>query len=545
MSNSRLKHAAVAVLGAVLPIGVTVPINSPWSFNTRRMLTAVLTSWLLSGASPATAQTAAWQAVSPAPAVMAQIAIGPSGSGIVYIGTFGGGVLKSRDDGRSFQPFNNGLNDASVSAMTAHPTDIDHLYVGTFSGGIYRTTNGGANWTLVTVAATPSPIFAIAIDPVRPSTIYVGSFGSPLLRKSTDAGATWTDANRGLPSGAPVWTIQIDPRNPDVLFAGTGGGGAFKSINGGATWTPLSVASTVFALAIDPQESDTIYAGTDGGGVYRSFDGGEHFAREISPGNGRVLSLALDRARRGAVYAGTLGGGVAVSLDFAQTFTATSLARGFALALSINDRGEVYAGTNSAGVFRSGSYGVVWSPVAADALSEIKAQNIYGLTIDPTNPARLLAATNQSGMIETADAGRTWQEASTGLTSRSPRRPVFDPSDNMRVYAGSLPGGGLFVSSDRGRTWTSRVFGAPNIYVWALGVASDRTVYAGTVGEGLWRSSDLGASFTRIAGTPFIDVRSVVADPSDSRRIVSGGPQGFYRSIDGGCFISLKPAILL
>lgn len=354
--------------------------------------TSIVVLSLIIGAPTTSAQRAAWEAVGPSPpAVFAPVAIGPVGSGIIYIGTFGGGVLKSTDKGHSFRPTNNGLANLAVTAMAAHRTDIDRIYLGTFGGGslrseIYQTSDGGANWTFLT--QTASPPFTIAVDPLRWWIVYSGHMGPPRLQKSIDGGATWAEANVGLPN-APVWTIQIDRENPEILYAGTGGGGAFKSVNGGASWSPLSVASTVFAIAIDPRDSQTIYAGTDGDGVYRSFDGGQTFARAGSPRNGRVLSLALDPSRRGVVYAGMLGGGVAVSLDFAQTFTDTALERGFALGLSMSDWGEVFVGTDFAGVMRSGNYGAVWSPVAGEALREIKAQNIYGLTVDPGNPARV------------------------------------------------------------------------------------------------------------------------------------------------------------
>lgn len=493
------------------------------------IMTGVVSMTLVT--SHASAQSTAWEAVGPAPpAVVAPVAVGPAGSGVIYIATFGGGVLKSTDDGRSFRQANTGLGDLAVNAMASHPTDPDQVYVATLGDGMFHTRDGGTSWA--PLPSIPSPTFSLTVDPVRPSIIYSGHLAGPRLRKSIDSGATWADANIGL-GVAPVWSIKVDRQNPDVVYAGTGGAGAFKSMNAGASWSPLSVASNVFAIAIDPQDSRILYVGTDGSGVFRSFDGGNTFAQAGSPPNTRVLSLALDPSRQGVVYAGTLGGGVAVSFDYAETFTETTLMRGLALSLASSETGEVYVGTSLAGVLKSGSYGAVWSPVAAEPLNDIKAQNIYGVTVDPSSPGRVLVATNQAGMFDTVNGGRTWQEASVGLTSRSPRRPVFDPSDSNRVYAGSLAGGGLFLSNDRGRTWASRFFGPPNVYVYAVAVGPDRTVYAATKGAGLWRSRDLGATFVRVS-TPFTDLQGVGVDPNDARRILSGGSQGLYRSVDGG-----------
>src|SRR5205823_5792809 len=77
-------------------------------------------------------------------------------------------------------------------------------------------------------------------------------------------------------------------------------------------------------------------------------------------------------------------------------------------------------------------------------------------------------------------------------------------------------------------------FGSPTIYIYGVTVGLDRTVYVGTVGEGLWKSADVGASFTRVAGTTIVDSRSIAIDPTDGRRVFSGGNRGLYRTTDGG-----------
>ena len=491
---------------------------------------------LMTGAPSTLAQPSTWEAVGPAPpAVEAPVAVGPAGSGIVYIGTFGGGVLKSVDDGRSFKSVNNGLTSLAVTAMVMDPTKTEVVYVGTMGAGagIFKTVDGGAHWTFTGEA---NLIVWIAIDPLRPSILYTGSGagGGAAVRKTTDGGLTWANANAGIPATL-VWSIQIDRGNPDVLYAGTGGAGAFKSVNGGASWTPLSVAPTAYTLAIDPGDSNVVYAGTNGGGIYRSLDAGQTFSQVGSPSNGRVLSLALDPSRRGVVYAGTAGGGVAVSTDFAATFTDTALTRGIVLVLSSSDRGEIYAGTNFYGVLKSGSYGSEWSSLAKNSLSEIKAQNIFALAIDPGNAARVLALTNDGGLLATTDGGGTWQEAGVGFTSRSSRGAAFDPVDRNRVYVGSFTGGGLYASHDGGRTWTSRALGSSPVNVYAVTVGShDRSVYVGTVNEGLWKSTDSGVSFTRVAGATIADSRSIAVDPTDNRRVFSAGNRGLYRTTDGG-----------
>ena len=478
------------------------------------------------------AQSLAWESVGPRPpAIITPIVVGSIGSGEVVIATFGGGVLKSRDDGRTFDAANDGLTNLAIAALAADPTDARHLYAATFGAGTFHSTNGGGQWA--PLAATPSLTLTIAIDPRHRDVLYMGLLGGPRLIKSIDGGVTWSNANQGLPI-APVWGVRVDPENSNILYAATGGGGGFKSVNGGASWDQLPLPTNLWAIAFDPRDSRIIYVGTDGQGVYRSFDAGATFAEAGFPGNGHVLSLAVDPARQGVVYAGTLNAGVEVSEDFARTFRPTALNRGSAIALTSSDTGEVYVGTGFSGVHKSGSYGARWSPVAADTLNALNGQSIYGLTVDPLNSARVLAATNEGGLFETTNGGRTWGDANAGLTTHTPRTAVFDPADPQRVYAGSLYGGGLFVSSNAGRLWSSRRFGPGSIYIYAVDVGPDRTVYAGTVGDGLWRSTDLGGNFTRVTNTPFNDAQAVSVDPTNPAHVLVGGGQGLFRTLDSG-----------
>jgi len=423
-----------------------------------------LTSLLVNdaGAQPA------WQPlpVGP-PAVQAPVGVCPGDPGLMYLATFGGGVLRSRDEGRTWQPASGGLPSLAVNAMVVDPIHCEIVYVATFGSGLFKTTDTGRTWQPL---ADVGPALWLAIDPLQPQIVYVGVNGLSTLVKSMDGGATWRPANRGLPITS-VWTIQIDRANPDVVYIGTGDAGAFKSTDGGGSWKALPVGPIVWSLAIDPRRSETIYAGTNGDGVFRSDDAGVSFTRVGSPRDGRVLSLAHDPGRRGVVYAGTAGGGVSVSTNFGERFEETPLTGSLTLALVVQDTGDVYAATGNDGVFVSRSYGSVWRPVGADALRAVNAQNVYGLAVDPANTARVVAATNDGGLLASLDGGATWERMGTGFSSRTSRQAAFDPANSRRVWVGSFIGGGLNVSNDGGVTWTSRRVGSPVSYVWSTAVA--------------------------------------------------------------------------
>jgi hypothetical protein len=109
----------------------------------------------------------------------------------------------------------------------------------------------------------------VAIDPSTPSTLYVASSDGGGVSKSTDAGATWSFADRGLPTS--VSALVIDPSAPSTLYAASHGG-VFKSTDAGATWDgllpPFPFPFAVDALVIDPRMPTTVHAGTSGSGVF-------------------------------------------------------------------------------------------------------------------------------------------------------------------------------------------------------------------------------------------------------------------------------------
>src|SRR3989442_1489791 len=114
---------------------------------------------------------------------------------------------------------------------------------------------------------------------------------------------SWTSTNG--PNGGSIRALAVDPVTPATLYAGTGGGGVFKSTDGGGGWTAANTGlcncgpdpdySYVPALAIDPQTPTTLYAGTSGSGVFKSTDGGASWSAVNTglPNYPYVLTLAI------------------------------------------------------------------------------------------------------------------------------------------------------------------------------------------------------------------------------------------------------------
>jgi photosystem II stability/assembly factor-like uncharacterized protein len=170
----------------------------------------------------------------------------------------------------------------------------------------------------------------------------------------------------------------------------------------------------------------------------------------------------------------------------------------------------------------------------------------------------ILAGTT-GGIFRSADGGRTWDEASAGLTTRHVRWLAYHPSVSDREFAGTEPAG-IFVSHDGGDQWR----GCPEVarlraeHRWFLpyspeagcvrGFAfhSDR-VYAAVEVGGVLRSDDGGETWRLADGStgepvfeippaPLVhaDVHSVASHPSSPDLVFAVTAEGLYRSDDGG-----------
>src|SRR6202162_2087436 len=205
----------------------------------------------------------AWKSVGPAPpAIEASIAIDDV-TRTVYIASLGGEILKRKDGGQTFAAANQGLDSPVVASLAMAQNDPNLIYAGT-GAGIYKTINGGTTWTATGSGLLP---LSLIIDPTNPNILYAGFNGD--LQKTTDGGDTWVSSANGIDNPL-VFSLAIDPNNTSVLYAGTAGTGAFKSVDGGATWNPLNVDTPVWSLYVDPTKSNIIYAGSNGNGVFKS-----------------------------------------------------------------------------------------------------------------------------------------------------------------------------------------------------------------------------------------------------------------------------------
>jgi photosystem II stability/assembly factor-like uncharacterized protein len=488
-----------------------------------------------------------WESIGPgAGGVEAQVVADPA-SHTVYVATNGGGVLKSTDGGFHFATANTGFATPQIQQLGIGVNDPTTLYAGAIDF-LYVSHDAGATWTATSNFLSA---FAIAIDPNDANTVYTGSSA---IQVSHDGGATFTDIT-GTVFGV-VFGMVLNPKNPLELFAGTTGGGAYHTTDGGADWTALSIDDTVWSWAIDSADG-TVYAGSNHG-VFRSTDGGNTFTRAGSPGNGIVYSLAKSGPN---LYAGTGGGGFWVSTDGGATWANTGVAKGIGLSLNTDAAGNVYAGTNFEGAFvkpvQGDYYARRWHPIAWENIANCRCQNGHAIAIDPRDDEHIFFSTNDGGLLVSKDGGDSWLDLSTkGLGARAPRSIGFDPANPKRIYVGGYTGNGFWRTADGGNSWTQSFFGPPNIYPTQPAVDPvDGTVYVATLSMGVYKSTDFGATFTRIDQAPgaepgvYLNIggRGLEMDPNNRHTLfLAARGKGTWKTVDGGAsWVKVDPTFSL
>ncbi len=92
------------------------------------------------------------------------LTIDPTNCEIIYAST-DYGVIKSTDSGQSWKSINTGLTNLSVYGLAMHPSNSDIIYVGTWGDGVFRTDNGGETWVSDSSGLKNLIIVSIVFDP--------------------------------------------------------------------------------------------------------------------------------------------------------------------------------------------------------------------------------------------------------------------------------------------------------------------------------------------------------------------------------------------
>ena len=441
--------------------------------------------------------------------------------------TMGFTALKWREIG----PF---IGGRSV-AVAGSPSRPREYYLGTTGGGVMKTTDGGVTWKAVTDKYFGGTIGSIAVSQSNPNIVYVGTGESPIrgnvsqgdgVFKSVDAGKTWTYV--GLRDTRQISRVRIDPTNPDIVYVGAQGHvwgpnadrGVFKTTDGGKSWRKVlfrNDSTGITDLEIDPMNPQILYAafwqayrepwklvsGGAGSGIFKSTDAGEHWT-EITRnpglpkgiiGNIGITASPVKEGRLWAIIEAD-SGGVFRSDDGGATWTKLNSDRKLRqrawyytrIFADPKNENEVYV--TNVGFFRSTDGGKTYKPIS------VPHGDNHDLWIAPNDPKRMIES-NDGGATVTVDGGETWtpENQASGqfyhvvTTTNFPYRVCGAQQDRSTLCGPSRKEGGI-ANSD----WYD-VGGGESGYI-AVRPDSPNVVFAGSYG-GLLTRFDANTGLSR------------------------------------------------
>ena len=367
-------------------------------------------------------------------------------------------------------PFRGGRTRA-VAGVAGHP---DIFYIAQVNGGIWKSDDAGRTWNPIFDDQPTQSIGAIAVAPSDPNVLYAGS-GEGLHRpdlsvgngvyKSTDAGRTWT--HLGLEDAQQIPAIAVDPRDPNRVFVAVLGHpygpnterGVFRSADGGKSWQRVLYKDEntgATDLEIDPSDPNTIYAalwearlgpfednnefdGT-GGGLFKSADGGNTWRQLKSglPENLVQVNVAIAPSNPRRLYA----------------------------IVGTTEPSEYMTGKGM-GLFRSDDAGETWTRITEDArpVMLIGGGDLPVPVVDPHNADVVYSASIVT--VRSTDGGKTWTSLRGAPGGDDYQNVWIDPTDSNVVLVASDQG--AIITVNGGKTWSSW-YNQPTAQLYHIGV---------------------------------------------------------------------------
>jgi photosystem II stability/assembly factor-like uncharacterized protein len=466
-------------------------------------------------------------------------------------------------------------------AVTGVRGQPELFYFGSVDGGVWRTNDAGRTWNPIFDSQPIGSIGAIAVAPSNPDVIYVGSGESDMrsnigygdgMYKSTDGGKSWTHI--GLSDSRQIARILVDQADPNKVFVAVLGHaygpnterGVFRSKDGGTTWQRMLFRDEntgAIDLAFEPGNTSAIYAALlqtrrppwnvyppskgPGSGLYRSSDGGDHW--ELVTGHGlpaeevgRIgIAFAPSNPKRIYLIVDAKAGGLYRSDDSGQNWQLMSQdkriwQRGWyfgEVSVDPKDADTVYLPNTT--VYRSRDGGRTFEAFKGAPGGD----DYHQLWIDPDEPKRMILGSDQ-GTIVTRNGGETWSS-----WYNQPTGQMYHVSTDNRfpywVY-GAQQDSGSIATPSRGN------YRALDVHDWRPIAAGDENGYIapdpenpGVIYGGFVARQDLNNEET-------LETPPTLAHPGNYRRtwtlplvfspidprVLYFGSQVLFRTADGG-----------
>jgi hypothetical protein len=475
------------------------------------------------------------------------IAVSPSNPSFIYICTPGGGMWKSTQGGNQWIPLADYDNSMmNMFAVAVHPTNPNLVYAGKSNGQVVKSSDGGNTWTAASTGA--GTIWKIAFHPADPSIMFaVGTSG---ISKSINGGTSFT-----LKSNVMTEDIEFLPSNPNVLIASDNV--IQRSIDGGETWATLGSAQGVnfsarTLVSVSPASPSRVYAVQASGNLFgrllRSDDGGASFYVTVT-GDPALGTNYFGYETTGRGTTGQAGYDMAMTVNpknadevhiagiicWKSTNGGSSFVPTTAWSLP-NSIGynhadvhvlewvgnAIYSGSDG-GIYKSTDFADNWT----DLTRGLGIRQFYRISNSKTNPALVMGGAQDNGTSIYKSTGWIDWLGADGMDC------IVSPLDANLIW-GTSQNGSLYRTSNGGSSYSS--ISEPATGNWVTPVAienNSNTIYAGW--NGVYRSTDLGVTWTKISGTTITsNLNTLAVSPSNPQYIYASVGSTLYVTKNGG-----------
>ncbi len=486
------------------------------------------------------------------------------------------------------------VNTNTIYVGTGYGYSANVNYGGT---GLYKSEDGGLSFERLNVNNDSGSFVKVFVDPAHDNIILASKFGSPLdLYRSTDSGQTW----KSVLSGGVVWDI-IGTHNGDgsstlycinggdPSFGGSGNGGVWKSTDDGAHWTrvttstnffaattigraalatPLNAPNKIFALMTDVSSSSQahLYESTDSGATWNVYNPGPptdlfQVGSSISfnPQGWYDLYLAVtpNSVTNDTIYLGGVSAYVLMNGAW-QYFSDYNHPGGGGGYPHVDHHSFAINPTNSRIIY-DGDDGGLWVNYKAGSndlstgggwryhSTNFVSNRFYHLTFNSTNSKDTWAGAQDEGLWELPLGKPATKHSPVG----DGMQPLVSPQNQNVKYSEEVQGY-LFRTTQTTESWSAiadSAVGVTDAPSWDCPLKMSPVRHGSTPGsqilyfgrQHLWRSTDGGTSWTRLAPSFGIDGNGVyrtsaigLAAWNSNLIYVAGISNIFQRSTDYG-----------